>query len=177
MNWFHILACVNIYNDQYCKSNVGNCWTLSIGADLVKNCRKTCVCKCCPLSPTTVPTTAYVHNATRYTTVSAFTSATTSVEIVTTSALTSATTTVEITTTAKDISSTPQTTSTITNSTLNEERTTVQIGEGRGARTLDFYSLLPSCSFECHATLCPETGEVLCDNVKNDGKAGQTFYR
>lgn len=156
---------------------MGNCWTLSIGADLVKNCRKTCVCKCCPLSPTTVPTTAYVHNATRYTTVSAFTSATTSVEIVTTSALTSATTTVEITTTAKDISSTPQTTSTITNSTLNEERTTVQIGEGRGARTLDFYSLLPSCSFECHATLCPETGEVLCDNVKNDGKAGQTFYR
>ncbi|XP_066030220.1 uncharacterized protein [Pocillopora verrucosa] len=104
-------ACVNIYNDQYCKSNVGNCWTSSIAADLVKNCRKTCVCKCCPSSPTTVPTTAYVHNATRYTTVSA---------------LTSATTTVEITTTAKDISTTPQTTSTITNSTPNEERTTVQ---------------------------------------------------
>lgn len=119
-------ACVNIYNDQYCKSNVGNCWTSSIAADLVKNCRKTCVCKCCPSSPTTVPTTAYVHNATRYTTVSALTSATTSVEIATTSALTSATTTVEITTTAKDISTTPQTTSTITNSTPNEERTTVQ---------------------------------------------------
>ncbi|KAL9959607.1 hypothetical protein ACROYT_G032942 [Oculina patagonica] len=57
-------ACVNIYNDQYCEMHFGNCWRQSTAPDLVKNCYKTCVCKCCPLTPVTLPTTATFSNTT-----------------------------------------------------------------------------------------------------------------
>ena len=50
-------ACTNIYNDQYCQLHLGNCWRQATAANLVKNCRKTCVCKCCSSVPP-VPTNA-----------------------------------------------------------------------------------------------------------------------
>ncbi|XP_020631612.1 uncharacterized protein LOC110068563 [Orbicella faveolata] len=57
-------ACVNIYNDQYCQMQLGNCWRPATAADLVKNCRKTCVCKCCSSPPVPLPTTATLSKKT-----------------------------------------------------------------------------------------------------------------
>lgn len=57
-------ACTNIYNDQYCQMHLGNCWRPATAANLVKNCRKTCVCKCCSSSPVPLPTTATLSNMT-----------------------------------------------------------------------------------------------------------------
>ena len=64
------IACVNIYNDPYCEMQLGNCWRQATARDLVKNCRKTCVCKCCPATPVTLPTTATLSNTTTATSVS-----------------------------------------------------------------------------------------------------------
>ena len=60
-------ACVNIYNDQYCELHLGNCWRQSTAPKLVKNCRKTCVCKCCQSTPVTLPTTPALFNTTTVT--------------------------------------------------------------------------------------------------------------
>ena len=57
-------ACINIYNDQYCQLHLGNCWRQATAPDLVKNCRKTCVCKCCSSPPVPLPTTATLSKTT-----------------------------------------------------------------------------------------------------------------
>ena len=57
-------ACINIYNDQYCQMHLGNCWRQATAADLVKNCRKTCVCKCCSSPPVPLPTTVTLSKTT-----------------------------------------------------------------------------------------------------------------
>ena len=44
--------------------HLGNCWRPATAANLVKNCRKTCVCKCCSSSPVPLPTTATLSKTT-----------------------------------------------------------------------------------------------------------------
>lgn len=44
--------------------HLGNCWRPATAADLVKNCRKTCVCKCCSSSPVPLPTTVTLSKTT-----------------------------------------------------------------------------------------------------------------
>ena len=63
-DWNFFTACINIYNDQYCQMHLGNCWRPATAANLVKNCRKTCVCKCCSSSPVPLPTTATLSKTT-----------------------------------------------------------------------------------------------------------------
>ena len=55
---FHTIACVNKYNDGYCLLHAGNCWRQSYATKLINNCRKTCVCSCCPTTPGTTPANA-----------------------------------------------------------------------------------------------------------------------
>lgn len=44
--------------------HLGNCWRPATAADLVKNCRKTCVCKCCSPIPPVPPTATHSKTTT-----------------------------------------------------------------------------------------------------------------
>lgn len=71
------LVCTNVYNDQYCALHIGNCWNPSYAKDLVKNCKKTCVCGCCSAIPATTIATTNPATTTIPTTTTAATTPTT----------------------------------------------------------------------------------------------------